>query len=96
MDFLRHIHHVKPVRRQWRYPSRPQASTATTLPGQVPANLEEITYYLRYLLALPTLRLTRQQPLRRLLHHATSVRGAQSADLPRRRSPDPGPGTSTA
>jgi hypothetical protein len=57
MDFLGYTH-VKPVRRQWEIPVQTPAQYRYNPPGGGSANLEEITYYLRYLLALPTLRLT--------------------------------------
>jgi hypothetical protein len=57
MDFLGYTH-VKPVRRQWEIPVQTSGQYRYNPPGGGSANLEEITYYLRYLLALPTLRLT--------------------------------------
>ncbi len=57
MDFLGYTH-VKPVRRQWEIPVQTPGQYRYNPPGSGSANLEEITYYLRYLLALPTLRLT--------------------------------------
>jgi hypothetical protein len=57
MEFLGYIH-VKPVRRQWEVPVQTPGQYRYTPPGGGSANLEEITYYLRYLVALPTLRLT--------------------------------------
>ena len=57
MDFLGYTH-VKPVRRQWEMPVQTPGQYRYNPPGSGSANLEEITYYLRYLLALPTLRLT--------------------------------------
>jgi hypothetical protein len=57
MDFLGYTH-VKPVRRQWEIPVQTPDLYRYNPPGSGSANLEEITYYLRYLLALPTLRLT--------------------------------------
>ena len=57
MDFLGYTH-VKPVRRQWEIPVQTPGQYRYNPPGAGSANLEEITYYLRYLLALPTLRLT--------------------------------------
>ena len=57
MDFLGYPH-VKPVRRQWEIPIQTPGQYRYNPPGGGSANLEEITYYLRYLLALPTLRLT--------------------------------------
>jgi hypothetical protein len=57
MDFLGYTH-LKPVRRQWEIPVQTPDQYRYNPPGGGSANLEEITYYLRYLLALPTLRLT--------------------------------------
>jgi len=57
MDFLGYTH-VKPVRRQWEIPIQTPGQYRYNPPGGGSANLEEITYYLRYLIALPTLRLT--------------------------------------
>jgi hypothetical protein len=57
MDFLGYTH-VKPVRRQWEIPVQTPGQYRYNPPGGGSANLEEITYYLRYLMALPTLRLT--------------------------------------
>jgi hypothetical protein len=57
MEFLGYTH-VKPVRRQWEIPVQTPRQYRYNSPGGDSANLEEITYYLRYLVALPTLRLT--------------------------------------
>jgi hypothetical protein len=57
MDFLGYTH-VKPVRRQWEIPVQTPGQYRYNPPGSGSANLEEISYYLRYLLALPTLHLT--------------------------------------
>jgi hypothetical protein len=57
MDFLGYKP-VKPVRRQWEIPVQTSGQYRYNPPGGGSANMEEITYYLRYLLALPTLRLT--------------------------------------
>jgi len=57
MDFLGYTH-VKPVRRQWEIPVQTPGQYRYNPPGSGSSNLEEIAYYLRYLLALPTLRLT--------------------------------------
>jgi hypothetical protein len=57
MEFLGYTH-VKPVRRQWEIPLQTPGQYRYNPPGTGSTNLEEITYYLRYLLALPTLRLT--------------------------------------
>jgi hypothetical protein len=57
MEFLGYTH-VKPVRRQWEVPVQTPGQYRYNAPGGGSANLEEVTYYLRYLVALPTLRLT--------------------------------------
>lgn len=57
MDFLGYTH-VKPVRCQWEIPVQTPGQYRYNPPGSGSSNLEEIAYYLRYLLALPTLRLT--------------------------------------
>jgi hypothetical protein len=57
MEFLGYTR-VKPVRRQWEIPIQTPGQYRYNSPGAGSANLEEITYYLRYLLSLPTLRLT--------------------------------------
>jgi hypothetical protein len=57
MEFLGYTR-VKPVRRQWEIPVQTPGQYRYNPPGGGSPNLEEITYYLRYLVALPTLRLT--------------------------------------
>jgi hypothetical protein len=57
MEFLGYTH-VKPVRRQWEIPVQTPGQYRYNPPGAGSANLEETGLYLRYLLALPTLRLT--------------------------------------
>jgi hypothetical protein len=57
MEFLGYTH-VKPVRRQWEIPVQTPGQYRYNPPGGGSTNLEEITYYLRYLVSLPTLRLT--------------------------------------
>jgi hypothetical protein len=57
MEFLGYTH-VKPVHRQWEIPVQTSGQYRYNPPGAGSSNLEEITYYLRFLLALPTLRLT--------------------------------------
>lgn len=57
MEFLGYTH-VKPIRRQWEIPVKTPGQYRYNPPGGGSSNLEEITYYLRYLLSLPTLRLT--------------------------------------
>lgn len=50
--------HVKPVKREFQAVLQPSGQFRYNTPSAGSANLEDITYYLRYLLALPTLRLT--------------------------------------
>ena len=57
MDFLGYTH-VKPVRRQWESPAETPGLYRYNSPGSGSPNFEEVAFYLRYLLALPTLRLT--------------------------------------
>jgi hypothetical protein len=57
MEFLGYTH-VKPVRRQWEIPVQAPGQYRYNPPGGGSPNLEEITYYLRYMVSLPTLRLT--------------------------------------
>ena len=57
MEFLGYTR-VKPVRRQWEIPVQTPGQYRYNPPGSGSANLENITYYLRYLIALSTLRLT--------------------------------------
>ena len=57
MEFLGYTH-VKPVHRQWEIPVQTPGQYRYNTPGGGSSNLEDVTYYLRYLLALPTLRLT--------------------------------------
>ena len=57
MDFLGYTH-VKPFRRQWEIPVEAPSLVHYNPPGIGSPNLEPITYFLRYLLSLPTLRLT--------------------------------------
>jgi hypothetical protein len=57
MEFLGYTH-VKPVRRQWEIPIQTPGQYRYNPPGGGSSNLEEITYYLRYLVSLPTLRLS--------------------------------------
>jgi hypothetical protein len=57
MEFLGYTH-VKPVKRQWETLTRPMGQYRYNPPSGGSSNMEDSTYYLRYLLALPTLRLT--------------------------------------
>jgi hypothetical protein len=57
MEFLGYTH-VKPVRRQWEIPVQTPDQYRYNSPGGGSSNMEEISFHLRYLLALPTLRLT--------------------------------------
>jgi len=57
MEFLGYTH-VKPIRRQWEIPVETPGQYRYNPPGGGSANLEEITFYLRYLIALPALHLT--------------------------------------
>jgi hypothetical protein len=57
MDFLGYTH-VKPFRRQWEIPIEAPSLYRYNPPGGGSSNLEEVSYFLRYLMSLPTLRLT--------------------------------------
>jgi hypothetical protein len=57
MDFLGYTH-VKPFRRQWEIPVEEPSVFRYNSPGTGSPNLEEAAYFLRYLMSLPTLRLT--------------------------------------
>lgn len=57
MDFLGYTH-VKPLRRQWEVPVETPGLYRFNSPGRTSSNLEDIGYDLRYMLALPTLRLS--------------------------------------
>jgi hypothetical protein len=57
MDFLGYTH-VKPLHRQWEIPVQTPGQYRYNSPGIGSTNLEDINYDLRYLLSLPTLRLT--------------------------------------
>jgi hypothetical protein len=57
MDFLGYAH-VKPFRRQWEIPAETPSLYRYNAPGAGSSNLEEFSYFLRYLMSLPTLRLT--------------------------------------
>ena len=60
MDFLGYTH-VKPVKRQWEALLQPVGEYRYNPPSPGSSNLEDSTYYLRFLIALPTLRLTLNQ-----------------------------------
>ena len=57
MEFLGYTH-VKPVKRQWEHPEGTYGVLRYATPGRMSNNMEEIAFYLQYLRALPTLRLT--------------------------------------
>jgi hypothetical protein len=57
MDFFGYTT-VKPAKRQWEYLVGPPGELRYNPPSGRSHNLEEITFYLQYLRALPTLRLT--------------------------------------
>jgi hypothetical protein len=57
MDFLGYTH-VKPFRRQWEIPAEAPSLYRYNSPSAGSSNLEEASYFLRYLMSLPTLRLT--------------------------------------
>jgi hypothetical protein len=57
MEFLGYTH-VKAVKRQWEALLRPAGQYRYNPPTGGSSNLEDSTYYLRFLVALPTLRLT--------------------------------------
>jgi hypothetical protein len=57
MDFLGYTH-VKPFRRQWEIPAEAPSLYHYNPPSAGSSNMEEVSYFLRYLVSLPTLRLT--------------------------------------
>ena len=57
MDFFGYTK-VKPAKRQWEYLKAPAGELRYNPPSRSSSNLEEIAFYLQYLRALPTLRLT--------------------------------------
>jgi hypothetical protein len=57
MEFLGYTH-VKPVKRQWEALLQPVGQYRYNPPSGGSSNMEDSTYYLRFLSALPTLRLT--------------------------------------
>ena len=70
MEFLGYTK-VKPVKRQWEYLLQPFGELRYATPGMSSANMEPITFYLQYLKALPTLRLT--TPDKRTLEFETTA-----------------------
>jgi hypothetical protein len=57
MEFLGYTH-VKPVTRQWEKLDTPAGQFRYNPPSGASSNMEDSTFYLQYLKALPTLRLT--------------------------------------
>jgi hypothetical protein len=57
MEFLGYTH-VKPVKRQWEALLQPVGQYRYNPPSAGSSNMEDSTFYLRFLVALPTLRLT--------------------------------------
>jgi hypothetical protein len=57
MEFLGYTH-VKPVKRQWEALLQPVGQYRYNPPSAGSSNMEDSTYYLRFLVDLPTLRLT--------------------------------------
>ncbi|WP_348268458.1 hypothetical protein P8936_04355 [Edaphobacter paludis] len=57
MEFLGYTH-VKPVTRQWEKLDAPAGQFRYNPPSGASSNMEDSTFYLQYLKALPTLRLT--------------------------------------
>jgi len=57
MEFLGYTH-VKPVTRQWEKLDTPAGQFRYNPPSRASSNMEDSTFYLQYLKALPTLRLT--------------------------------------
>jgi hypothetical protein len=57
MEFLGYTH-VKPVKRQWEALLQPVGQYRYNPPSAGSSNMEDSTFYLRFLIALPTLRLT--------------------------------------
>jgi hypothetical protein len=57
MAFLGYTH-LKPFRREWEIPVQTPLLYRYNSPGMGSSNLEDAAYFLRYLLALPTLELT--------------------------------------
>lgn len=57
MDFLGYTR-VKPVKRAWRYLREEPGEMRYDTPGMQSSNMEDVVFYMQYLKALPTLRLT--------------------------------------
>lgn len=57
MEFFGYTH-VKPIKRQFEIPVQTPGLYRYNTPSASSSNMEDITYYLRFLLALPTLHLT--------------------------------------
>jgi hypothetical protein len=57
MDFLGYTH-VKPAKKQWEIPIETPDQYRYNQPGFSSSNMEDFSYYLQFLVALPTLRLT--------------------------------------
>ena len=57
MDFLGYTH-VKPAKKQWEIPIETPGQYRYNQPGFGSSNMEDLSYYFQYLIALPTLRLT--------------------------------------
>lgn len=57
MEFLGYTR-VKPVKKQWEIPVETPGQYRYNQPGLGSPNMEDLSYYLQYLIALPTLRLT--------------------------------------
>lgn len=57
MEFLGYMK-VKPVKRQWEYLVEMPDELRYATPGLASTNMEQVMFYLQYLRALPTLRLT--------------------------------------
>ncbi len=57
MEFLGYTR-VKPVKRQWDLVEHPAGEMRYSSPAMGSANMEDVSFYLQYLKALPTLRLT--------------------------------------
>ena len=49
---------VKPIKRSWEIQLDPYGELRYDPPGKSSRNMEEVAYYLQYLKALPTLRVT--------------------------------------